>query len=71
MGSTSYHVSPVFCDNCSSLALAQFGDGALCTRCLTAIVSARHPRSYMEIAPLENFSCRIKKYALALGQEAE
>ncbi len=45
---------PVFCDNCSSLALAEADGAPLCAGCLTAFVLAA-PSAQMaeQIVPLE------------------
>jgi hypothetical protein len=46
-------LSPIFCDNCSSFAMAELDGALLCTGCLmSAVLSSRDPALPSRILPL-------------------
>jgi hypothetical protein len=57
--SVPHQVQAVFCDNCSSLALAQLDKTVLCDQCLIDIVKAGSREDIEKIAPL-SLSSRTK-----------
>jgi hypothetical protein len=59
--SVPHQVKAVFCDNCSSLALAQLGKKVLCDLCLIDIVKAGSREDIDKIAPL-SLSSRAKQH---------
>jgi hypothetical protein len=57
--SVPHRVQALFCDNCSSLALAQLDKKVLCDLCLIDIVKAGSREDIDKIAPL-SLSSRVK-----------
>ena len=43
----------IFCDNCSSLALARLGGIHLCTSCIVNVVAVHPSEDIAEITPLK------------------
>ena len=62
-----YQFTQIFCDHCSSLALARLDGIHLCTQCLVNVVTAHRSNDIAKISPLKFSSRAVKESTPVVG----